>query len=68
MFATVSNASKVAFAWLVDFLTSHAFQMIDCQVTTQHLISMGAREIPRDRFLTLLQAAVKEPSMKGKWQ
>jgi len=68
MFATVSNASKVAFARLVDFLTSHAFQMIDCQVTTQHLISMGAREIPRDRFLTLLQAAVKEPSMKGKWQ
>ena len=68
MFATVSNASKVAFAWLVDFLTSHAFQMIDCQVTTQHLISMGAKEIPRDRFLTLLQVSLKEPTMQGKWQ
>ena len=67
MFALVSNASKVALAWLVDFLKSHAFSMIDCQVTTKHLISMGAREIPRDRFLTLLQASLKEPSMKGKW-
>ena len=68
MFTAVSNASKVAFAWLVDFLKSHAFHMIDCQVTTRHLISMGAREIPRDRFLTLLQVSLKEPDMKGKWQ
>jgi len=68
MFAAVSNASKVAFAWLVDFLKSYAFHMIDCQVTTKHLISMGAREIPRDRFLTLLQASLKEPTMKGMWR
>jgi len=68
MFATASNASKVAFAWLVGFLKSHAFHMIDCQVTTKHLISMGAREIPRDSFLTLLQASLKEATMKGKWQ
>lgn len=68
MFTTVNNASKVAFARLVDFLKTHAFHMIDCQVTTQHLISMGAREIPRDRFLMLLQASLKEPDMKGKWE
>ena len=68
MFTTVNNASKVAFASLVDFLKTHAFHMIDCQVTTQHLISMGAREIPRDRFLMLLQASLKEPDMKGKWE
>ena len=68
MFARVSNASKVAFAWLVDFLISHAFQMIDCQVTTKHLVSLGAREIPRDRFLTLLQASLEEPTLRGKWQ
>ena len=67
MFTTVNNASKVAFARLVDFLKTHEFHMIDCQVTTQHLISMGAREIPRDRFLTLLQASLKEPDMKGTW-
>jgi len=68
MFTTVSNASKVAFASLVDFLTSHAFHMIDCQVTTRHLVSLGARAIPRNRFLKLLQASLKEPAMKGKWQ
>jgi leucyl/phenylalanyl-tRNA--protein transferase len=63
MFARVSNASKVAFAALVDILKSRAFHMIDCQVTTRHLISMGAREIPRDRFLTLLRASLKGPSL-----
>lgn len=68
MFTTVSNASKVALASLVAFLTSHAFHMIDCQVTTRHLVRLGAREIPRDRFLALLQTALKEPAMKGKWQ
>jgi leucyl/phenylalanyl-tRNA--protein transferase len=68
MFARVSNASKVAFAELVNFLKSHAFHMIDCQVTTRHLISLGAREIPRDRFLTLLKTSLKEPVMKGTWQ
>jgi leucyl/phenylalanyl-tRNA--protein transferase len=68
MYAAVSNASKVAFAELVNFLKSHAFHMIDCQVTTGHLISLGAREIPRDRFLTLLKTSLKEPVMKGTWQ
>jgi len=68
MFARVSNASKVAFAALVDILKSRAFLMIDCQVTTRHLISMGAREIPRDRFLTLLRASLKESPREGKWQ
>ncbi len=68
MFARVSNASKVAFAGLVDFLTYHGYRMIDCQVTTRHLVSLGAREIPRDRFLTLLKAALREPTIKGKWR
>jgi leucyl/phenylalanyl-tRNA--protein transferase len=68
MFTAVSNASKVAFASLVDFLMSQAFHMIDCQVTTRHLISLGAREISRERFLTLLQASLKEPALKGKWK
>ncbi len=68
MFARASNASKIALAWLVDFLRSHAFHLIDCQVTTTHLVSLGAREIPRDRFLKLLKTALKEPTIKGKWQ
>jgi leucyl/phenylalanyl-tRNA--protein transferase len=67
MFARVSNASKVALAKLVDHLERLLFQLVDCQVSTQHLKNMGAREISRDRFLSLLDKALQQPSMKGKW-
>ena len=68
MFSRVSNASKVAFAKLVDYLNAHAFDLIDCQVTTQHLISLGAREIPRDRFLKLLANSLEAPTLQKRWQ
>ncbi len=68
MFSRVSNASKVALFRLVDFLKSHAFDLIDCQVTTRHLISLGAREIPRDRFLNLLATSLQVPTLRGNWQ
>ncbi len=68
MFSRVSNASKVALFMLVDFLKSHAFDLIDCQVTTRHLISLGAREIPRDRFLKLLATSLQVPTLRGNWQ
>lgn len=68
MFSRVSNASKVAFAGLVDYLKAHAFDLIDCQVTTQHLISLGATEIPRQRFLDLLSLALQKPTLQGSWQ
>ncbi len=68
MFSRVSNASKVAFASLVDYLKSHEFNLIDCQVTTQHLIRLGAREIPRDRFLDLLSDSLQMPNMQGTWR
>lgn len=51
MFARQRDASKVALVRLVEQLSSRGFQMIDCQVRTRHLISMGAREIPRREFL-----------------
>lgn len=68
MFTRVSNASKMALTGLIHFLRSHQFDLIDCQVTTDHLISMGAREISRNRFLGLLQASLKNPTMQGKWK
>jgi len=68
MFARISNASKVALVKLVDHLTSWSFQLIDCQVTTQHLIRMGAREISRNRFLAILDQALKFPTIQGSWQ
>ena len=50
MFARATDASKVAFAHLVQHLRRHDFGLIDCQMRTSHLASLGAREIPRDDF------------------
>ncbi len=55
MFAKVSDASKVAFAVLIDHLRSLGFDFIDCQVPTPHLISLGAKEISRTLFLDRLK-------------
>lgn len=58
MFSKMSNASKVAFATIVERLKEQGFSLIDCQVTTEHLLSLGAREISRKRFLEMLRAAI----------
>jgi leucyl/phenylalanyl-tRNA--protein transferase len=56
MFSRQTDASKVAFASLVRRLTEEGFGMIDCQMYTNHLASLGAREIPRSEFLARVQA------------
>ncbi len=55
MFSLVNNASKVAFAHLVQ---SERYQLIDCQVENTHLKSLGAINIPRDLFMQQLEAFV----------
>ncbi|MGD8666345.1 MAG: leucyl/phenylalanyl-tRNA--protein transferase, partial [Desulfobacterales bacterium] len=67
MFTRISNASKVALVGLVNYLQSLDFDLIDCQVSTPHLVSLGAREIPRARFLDELATALKAPTLKGRW-
>jgi leucyl/phenylalanyl-tRNA--protein transferase len=67
MFTRVSNASKVAFVTLVNYLKSMAFDLIDCQVSTAHLIRFGARKIPRTQFLELLQKSLTAPTRRGPW-
>jgi len=67
MFTRVNNASKVALVALVDYLRKMSFDMIDCQITTGHLMRFGAREIPRNLFLTLLKKSLSAPTIKGKW-
>ncbi|MGB1168430.1 MAG: leucyl/phenylalanyl-tRNA--protein transferase [Flavobacteriaceae bacterium] len=52
MFTKVSNASKIAFIHLVQ---SNLYKLIDCQVYNDHLKTLGAKEIMRDKFLTLLE-------------
>lgn len=54
MFAHVSDASKVAFAVLVERLKAQGCTFIDCQVPTDHLKSLGAKEISRELFLEIL--------------
>ena len=67
MFTIITNASKVAFVALVKYLKALSFDLIDCQVKTEHLINFGAREIPRERFLKQLEKALQSPTLKGKW-
>ncbi|MBN1381651.1 MAG: leucyl/phenylalanyl-tRNA--protein transferase [Deltaproteobacteria bacterium] len=67
MFATLSNASKAAFITLVQRLKKLDFQLIDCQVYTAHLKSLGARHIPRDDFISLLKKALLYDTLRGNW-
>lgn len=68
MFTRVTDASKVAFAYLVAFLKNLGFQMIDCQVKTEHLINFGAREIPRKKFLQQLEKTLEFSKISAKWE
>jgi leucyl/phenylalanyl-tRNA--protein transferase len=54
MFHHVTDASKVAFAYLVQYLQMQGVEMIDCQMKTPLLASFGGREIPRDEFMRQL--------------
>jgi len=57
MFSLISNASKAAFITLVQELKTKEYKLIDCQMHTSHLESLGAREISRDDFLKHLKKA-----------
>jgi leucyl/phenylalanyl-tRNA--protein transferase len=67
MFTLKKDASKVAFERLVRSLIDRDFLLIDCQMTTQHLLSLGAREIPRSAFIRILKQALEKPSHPGRW-
>lgn len=58
MFSHASNASKIALAHLARQLERWQFGMIDCQMNTPHLASLGAREIPRSEFIARLQELI----------
>jgi len=68
MFARRTNASKVALAYLVLQLRRWGFEMIDCQMTTSHLASLGAREEPRTLFNQQLSRLVCLDPIPGPWQ
>ncbi len=68
MFSRASNASKVAFVHLVRQLEAWGYTLIDCQVPSAHLESLGAEEIRRRDFLALLDKALVLPDRKGPWR
>jgi leucyl/phenylalanyl-tRNA---protein transferase len=67
MFAREDDASKVAFVRLADQLQRWGFTMIDCQVRTDVMASLGAREWSRGGFLAALRDALATPTRRGRW-
>ena len=55
MFAKKSDASKAAYATLIKHLKKWGYDFIDCQVPTEHLKSLGAKEVTREYFLSRLE-------------
>ena len=60
MFHAEADASKVALVALLERLAAEGFEMLDCQVRSEHLVSLGAREIPRDEFLMRLDRGCRD--------
>lgn len=67
MFAHATDASKIALAALVAFGLEHGIDAIDCQQNTVHLASLGAREMPRERFLRIVRDAVAQPAPRWRF-
>ncbi|WP_394236730.1 leucyl/phenylalanyl-tRNA--protein transferase [Pseudomonas anguilliseptica] len=62
MFSRADNASKVGFVTLVEHLKGWGFVLIDCQMPTEHLLSLGAQTISRDEFAGYLRKHLDQSS------
>ena len=68
MFTRVTDASKVALVRLAGQLEAWGMPMIDCQMSTQHLASLGARDIGRADFVEEVRYLVQQPAVPAPWQ
>lgn len=68
MFHRQRDASKIAFVHLVDKLKQWGYALIDCQIPSAHLTSLGATQIPREEFLSLLQYHCCADTQADAWQ
>jgi len=68
MFSLETNASKVLMVYLANQLRLWDYRLMDCQVENRHLLSMGARSIPRSEFLSILRANIDQPPNQKNWQ
>ncbi|WP_238815939.1 leucyl/phenylalanyl-tRNA--protein transferase [Nocardia brasiliensis] len=67
MFSRARDTSKVALYWLCAQLVAWDFALIDCQVSSDHLTSLGAVDLPRTDFLRLHTAAAARTELRGPW-
>lgn len=67
MFHLRSNASKVAFYHLVEFLKTRNNLLLDCQLSTDHLLSMGAKDVTRTKYMDLLDKSIHVQAKATKW-
>lgn len=68
MFSHADNASKLALYWLCRQLDAWAFELVDCQVSSAHLDSLGATDLPRGEFLRRLALALDTRRRPGVWR
>ena len=68
MFHRKTDASKVALAALVEQLKSWAFHFVDAQMATEHMMTLGAKEVSRRIFLKQLHSALAHSTKRGKWR
>ena len=68
MFSREANTSKLALVSLVKQLQEWKYKLIDCQVSSEHLISLGATEVSRESFCKKLLQLLAEPGKIGKWK
>jgi leucyl/phenylalanyl-tRNA--protein transferase len=67
MFSRQSDGSKIALVVLAGHLSKWGFPIVDCQMQTTHLATMGARVIPRDAFLRMVSELVVKPAVSYPW-
>jgi leucyl/phenylalanyl-tRNA--protein transferase len=67
MFSLERDASKVALKRLCDELLKRGFRMVDCQMATPHLLSLGAQLIPRPSFIEMLALHVGDTASPERW-
>ena len=67
MFHTVTDASKIAFMNLIQFLKHHKFTLLDCQIINPHLVRLGGIDVSREDYIKQLNEALEGETKKGNW-
>ncbi len=67
MFTHITDGSKIALVALVEQLKEKDVKLIDCQMTTQHLVNLGARELLKEEFQDQINSLINTTYPDGKW-